>query len=349
MWRRIWTLFKTRNHEFFRDKSALGWNFVFPFLIIAGFGFLFGDNGKTLYKAGIIRTEVSETASMNLSSNNLKFEIFRKTNFIEFIDFKSKDAAIEKLRHHRIDFLINPDSGKYWVSKSSPNGYIVEKLFHASFYDKPETFIKQTIKGREVPYVEWLFPGILGMNIMFSGLFGVGYVVVRYRKNDVLKRLSVTPLKPYEFLTSQILSRMYILLTTTFIVLAGCMLFFKFENRGSYANLFIIFALGGFSMVALGLIVASRSSSEEFAGGILNLITWPMMFLSEVWFSLEGAHPLVQQFSKLLPLTHLIDGARKIMNDGAGLLDIKYQVLMLTLMSIVFLVTGSVLFKWQKD
>ena len=101
-------------------------------------------------------------------------------------------------------------------------------------------------------------------------------------------------------------------------------------------------------MISLGLIVACRSSSEEFAGGILNLITWPMMFLSEVWFSLEGAQPWVRHFSKMLPLTHLTDGARKIMNDGAGLFEIKVHLITLTLMSCAFLLIGSLMFKWQK-
>ena len=82
-------------------------------------------------------------------------------------------------------------------------------------------------------------------------------------------------------------------------------------------NLILIFFLGGFSMISLGLLIASRSSSEEFAGGILNLISWPMMFLSEVWFSLEGAHPIVRKISNLFPLTHLVEGARNIMNHGA--------------------------------
>ena len=82
--------------------------------------------------------------------------------------------------------------------------------------------IRSNVTGIEVPYVEWLFPGILGMNMMFSALFGVGYVVVRYRKNGVLKRMSVTPVRPLEFLGAQVLSRIFLLLITTAIVYIGC-------------------------------------------------------------------------------------------------------------------------------
>ncbi|HDP79697.1 MAG TPA: ABC transporter permease, partial [Spirochaetes bacterium] len=209
-------------------------------------------------------------------------------------------------------------------------------------------YARQSVAGREIPYVEWLFPGVLGMNIMFSSLFGVGYVVVRYRKNGALKRLSVTPVRPVEFLTAQVLSRLFVIMVTTSVVYAGSVVFYRFQCRGSYLTLFLVFVLGSFSMISLGLLIASRSGSEEFADGVLNLITWPMMFLSEVWFSLEGARPWVHRAAKVFPLTYMVDGARKVMNDGAGLGDISLHLAVMASMSLVFVVTGSLLFKWQK-
>ena len=102
-------------------------------------------------------------------------------------------------------------------------------------------------------------------------------------------------------------------------------------------------------MLSLGLFVACRSASEEFANGVLNLLTWPMMFFSEVWFSLEGARPWAQKAAKALPLTHMVDAARKVMNDGATIGDLKVQITVLAVMSVVFIVSGSLLFKWQKS
>ena len=127
------------------------------------------------------------------------------------------------------------------------------------------------------------------MNMMFSALWGVGYVVVRYRKNGVLKRLKVTPLTAFEYLSAQALSRIFLLMFTLTVVWTGCDLIFSFTVLGSYFNLFLVFCLGSLSLTALGLVLASRGTSEEFTTGILNFISWPMMFLSEVWFSLEGA------------------------------------------------------------
>lgn len=339
---RIWTLIVARNREFFRDKSALGWNFLFPFLVILGFSLVFKQEHQMLYKVGFIGiSPVQENCQTDRCLD------FSRTRHIEFVPFATLSEGLQKLQHHRIDFLLDPQSDRFWVSDTSPKGYIVERLFRASLSTGANAFHKQHIEGTEIPYVEWLFPGILGMNMMFSALFGVGYVVVRYRKNGVLKRISVTPVRAWEFLTAQIVSRIYLLFVTTLIVYIGCTLLFGFTCRGSYLALLLVFLLGGFSMISLGLIVASRSSSEEFAGGILNLITWPMMFLSEVWFSLEGARPWVLSASKALPLTHLIHATRQIMNDGAGFLEVRSQILVLALMSVVFLVIGSLMFSWH--
>ena len=354
MIRRIWALFKARNMEFFRDRAAYGWNLLFPFMIIIGFSVMFNEERQIMYKVGVIidsnTTQTNDSEDVSISAiEDIQYRNFRKTKYIDFIEFNVFNHALDKLKHHRIDLLIDPRSKHYWLSRTSPKGYIVERLLKAGVENRKTLYNQKKISGREIPYSEWLFPGILGMNIMFSALYGVGYTVVRYRKNGVLKRFSVTPLRPYEFLAAQIISRIYLLFITTLIVFLGCMLIFGFKCHGSYLSLLTLFFLGGFSMVSVGLVIAARSSSEEFANGILNLISWPMMFLSEVWFSLEGTKPWVKTFSAFLPLTHLVDGARKIMNDGATLFEIKYQLLMLAGMSLLFFITGSVSFKWNNN
>ncbi len=344
MWKRIRTIFIARNKEFYRDKSVFLWNLIFPFFIIVALSFSFNEDTQTLYKVGVINTANQKTTP----AVHRQYESFKSIKYINFINLDSTAEGLDKLKHHRVDILIKPDSKEYWVSSRSPKGYILEKLLHSSYTDIKDNFKKQIITGVKISYIEWLFPGILGLNMMFNCLFGVGYVVVRYRKNGVLKRISVTPTTPFEFLTAQVLSRMLVTLVTTSIVFIGCTLLYKFEMRGSYLNLILIFAIGGFSMISLGLLIASRSSSEELADGILNIITWPMMIFSEVWFSMEGANPTLSKISKFLPLTHIVDGARKIMNDGLGLYDIRYNIAYLLIMSLIFLIAGSLLFKWHK-
>jgi ABC-type polysaccharide/polyol phosphate export permease len=133
----------------------------------------------------------------------------------------------------------------------------------------------------------------------------------------------------------------------TIFVFYGTNLFIGYAMYGSHLNLFLVFALGAISMISLGLIIAARTTSEEMAGGLLNLISWPMMFLSGVWFSLEGANPLMQQFAEVFPLTHVTAAARAIMIDGAGLMDVSYHLAVLFGESILFLIIGAYAFRWE--
>jgi ABC-type multidrug transport system permease subunit len=226
---------------------------------------------------------------------------------------------------------------------------VVEKIFKASFLTPGQKAgMKVEVQGYKIRYIDWLFPGILAMNMMFSALWGVGYTVVRYRKNGVLKRLKATPLTAFEYLSAQMLSRIFLLLFTLIVVWIGSDLIFSFRVEGSYLDLLIVFFLGGLSLSAMGLLLAARGMSEEFTSGILNFISWPMMFLSEVWFSLEGAPQWVKDFAQVFPLTHMIRAARHIMNDGSHLADVSLECAVLILFTMLSLILGAALFSWHK-
>ncbi|MHB8811305.1 MAG: ABC transporter permease [Desulfobulbaceae bacterium] len=346
-WRRIWAMFKARNYEFFRDKAAFGWNFLFPFMIIAGFGIIFGGSDYSGFKVGVFPV-ATMTVSRTTPSLPPKF---LATKHLEFIGFPTLEEGLEKLKHHRVDFLVRLDSParQYWLLESSPKGYIVERLYQAALIPEGAEFgEKVAVPGGGIRYLDWLFPGILAMNMMFSALWGVGYIIVRYRKNGALKRLKATPLTAFEYLTAQALSRIMLLIFSLVVVWLGAELIFSFRVAGSYLDLFIVFTLGSMSLTSLGLLLAARGVSEEFTSGLVNFITWPMMFLSEVWFSLEGAPQWVKSFSELLPLTHLLRAVRKVMNDGATLAEVSGECAVLLGVTLVCLVLGAVLFSWNE-
>jgi ABC-type multidrug transport system permease subunit len=172
--------------------------------------------------------------------------------------------------------------------------------------------------------------------------------VVRYRKNGVLRRLKATPLTAFEYLSAQMVSRIFLLMFTLVVVWTGCDLLFDFQVQGRYFDLLIVFFVGSLSLAALGLILAARGTSEEFTTGVLNFISWPMMFLSEVWFSLEGAPAWVRASANIFPLKHLLDAARAVMNDGATLVDVSPQLGLLAAMTLLFLIVSAALFSWTK-
>jgi len=335
--RRFIAIFHARNIEFVRDKTALAWTFLLPFFLVFGFAFIFDGGGTEVYKVGVYGTQPVQN------------DPFYKLKHIEFITITDLDNAIDKVRHHQLDMVVNTNKNNiYWINTKSTNGYLLERLMWSSrVNNQVQQELRQTVDGREIRYVDWVLPGILAMNMMFGCLFGVGFVLVRYRKNGVLKRLKATPLTAFEFLSAQVLSRLILVMIGTTSVFAACNWVFDIFVVGSYFAMFIIFALGTISLISLGLMMATRIKSEELANGILNLLSFPMMILSGVWFSLEGAHPYVVAFSKILPLTHMLDAIRAVMIDGATLVDVSNQIIILVALSVVFLIIGTVTFKWD--
>ncbi len=334
---RFFAVFKARNIEFCRDRASLGWNLLFPVLLLVGFSFIFSGNERPAYKVGLFTSEQHTDSTLS--------QPLKAIRFIEFVNYTDLATAKAKLSYHNIDLLIDYETKRYWVNQESSKSYLVEKIFLGQQQD----FTRLESSGKSIRYVDWVLPGILGMNMMFSCLFGVGYVIVRYRKNSVLKRLKATPLTSFEFVSAQLFSRLFIVMCTSIFVYSGCNLLFDFFMLGSYLDLFIIGALGAFCLISLGLLVASRSKSEELIGGLLNVTSWPMMMLSGVWFSLEGAPQALKILADFMPLTHIVAGARAIIVEGASLNDISFHVNILLIMSSVFLILGAYLFSWNTE
>jgi len=336
-WSRVYALFVGRNIEFMRDRSALAWNLLLPILIIVVFAYAFSEENPEKFKVGLVVADELPGAAAQ----------FRATRYIKFIEFAEAQPNLHKVERHQIDLLFDVSSSRYWINRTSANGYIVEKLLIAAYAGAQKDLQKTLVEGDEVRYIDWVIPGVIGMNIMWGALFGIGYVIVRYRKFGVLKRLSATPVTAMEFLSAQILSRLWLLLIVNAVIYIGMDIIFDFRMHGSYFNLFLVFALGSVNLICCGLVVAARISSEEVANGVLNMFSWPMMFLSGVWFSLEGAHPLMQKFALLLPLTHITEAARAIMIDGDGLIAIADHLLLLGVSSLILLWVGARIFRWE--
>ena len=338
MMQRIWAAFYARTLEFLRDRSSLGWNLILPVALVFGLAFVFSGQGQPLFKVAVVAEQQANHP-------------FLQTQHVDFYDITPQqvETTVRKVGRHQVDMLLDLRAGQqhYWVNGDSQKGYFLERLLTGS--PDGAQLSKQSVKGEEIRYVDWVVPGILGMNLMFSCLFGVGFVIVRYRKSGYLKRLNATPLSATEFLLAQVFSRLLLVVVVTSVVFAGTNLFMHFTVEGSYLNLLLVLVLGAFTLIALSLVVAARVSSEELAGGLLNLLTWPMMVLSGVWFSMEGTNPVMQWLSQLSPLTHMLTAARAIMLDGANLTDISGHLLVLALMSVVFLVVGAYTFKWTAE
>ncbi len=337
MFSRIYAIFLGRNREFLRDRSSLAWNLLLPVVLMFGLSAALG-NDRNAYTVAILQDGEEIVAEQHP---------FLNLRYIRFVPTSDKDDALLKVARHQLDLLVEfgePD--RYWVNPDSAKGQFAELALLQSASAAPPGIAKDEITGDAVRFADWILPGILGMNMMFSCLFGVGYVIVRYRKNGFLRRLRATPLTSLEFIAAQVASRMVLIMAITTFVYTGTHLILDTTMEGNYFTLFLVALIGAISMVSLGLIISARVTSEELAGGLLNLITWPMMMLSGVWFSLEGAGPIVQKAAQIFPLTHVLNSARAVMLDGATLVDVAPSLLALTVMSAVFLAVAARVFRW---
>jgi len=333
--KRLAAVWHARNLEFVRDRRTMIFSLLMPIALVLGMSFVFGGKERPLFKVGVIATVIDKQANP-----------FLHERYVEFVPIADQSTGIRKVTHQQIDLLLDlHGTPRYWVNTDSPKGYIVEKLLLGAANGAQ----RQQVTGEAVRYVDYLFPGILGMNMMFSCLFGVGYVVLRYRKSGFLKRLHATPLTAFEFLTAQVLSRLGLILFVTTVLYVGIGTVIHFHRAGSGLLIILIAVLGALSMVAMGLTVAARFSSEEVVGGILNLLTWPMMLLSGVWYSLEGSPEWVQWVAGIFPLTHVLAAARAVMIDGAGVAEISSHLIYLAATALVFLALGAWSFKWRYD
>lgn len=337
-------LLLARNKEFYRDKASISWAVILPVIIIMAVSVAFSGRDQQLFKIGVLVPDalLSET----LLPETLLPETLQK-NYIHAVPIQDKEKALTRVRHHQFDLLLQQtESGwHYWVNDNAAKGEVLQALLLAAV---PQAQ-KETVSGRPVRYIDWAMPGVLGMNIMFGALFGVGYVIVRYRKMGVLKRLQATPVTAFQFLSAQLISRLLIITVVSALIFVGCNIFLDFLMLGSYTLLFAIALLGGFSMIALGLIVSSRTDNEELAGGLLNVASYPMLLLSEVWFSLDGAPQWMKTVAQVLPMTHMLDAARAVMLEGAEWQDVSVHLWVMGVMGVVCLSIAALMFRWGRS
>lgn len=341
--KQTWAIIHARNLEFVRDKSALSWTILFPLLLIAGMYFGFGDMSKYSFKVGVI----GQTSALQQEFVALPIVDLEHINYVKM---ENEVKGLKSLNRFGIDMLIDPVHKKYWFNQQSKEGYFLDKFIQKSVAGN-FLYTRINLENTPVRYVDWVWLGILVINIMYGCLYGIGYVIVRYRKNGHLKRLQVTPITVTQFLVAQVVSRVGIVFISNSLVILGCYFLLNPVLAGhiDFLTLGLIFLLGTLSFISLGLLLCSRVTSEELSRGLIELVSWPMLICSGAWFSLEGSHPWLQKFAYTLPSTHFIEALRQITLYGANLSDVMPNINFLAGSTFLFFLAGITLFKWQNN
>jgi ABC-2 type transport system permease protein len=194
--------------------------------------------------------------------------------------------------------------------------------------------------------IDFLTPGMLGLMLMWANL-AVGTVLVGWRKQGIMKRLAATPLRPGTLISAQMVARLLLSVAQAAVLLAIAMLFFKVQVYGNWGTLALVVVVGATAMMAIGFIVGSFARSEDAAQSIFFLISFPMMFLGGSYFSVASAPAFLQPIINFLPLTHLNDALRQIINNGASLAAVQSDLLILLAWTMVGLFLATRAFRWS--
>ncbi len=301
---------------YLREPEAIFWTYGFPILMIIGLGLAFSGKGEDTIVFDILEGPGWEAAARAAEGH----ERFR-------VEVHGKSESLDRLRRNKTSLVVEPDPDGgyiYHFDPSNPQGRaareaIDDLLQRAAGRVDPvsATDLETTAPGSR--YVDFLVPGLIGMNLMGGGLWGVGFVLVDLRVKNLLKRLLGTPMRRRHFLLAMVGGRALFFIPEVFLLLLSAWLIFQIPIEGSVAAIFLVAFVGAMSFAGLGLLVASRARRIETVSGLMNLVMMPMWLCSGIFFSSERFPDFMQPFIKALPLTQLINALRSVITDGETL------------------------------
>jgi ABC-2 type transport system permease protein len=332
----------SRAKEFLREPEAVFWVFAFPVLLAVALGFAFRAKGPDQIPVGVVAVSEADATMAALQSS----PVLLPRSF-------SAAEGREALRTGRISLLVEPGSPvTFLFDETRPDSRIArleadDVLQRAAGRKEAMAVRSEKIEEKGSRYIDFLIPGLLGMNLMGTGIWSIAFSVTTARNRRILKRLVATPMHKSHYLLAQIFGRLMFLLPEIVFLVGVGWLFFDVAVRGSLLLLLLLCLLGAMTFCGLGLLCGSRVSTIEGASGLANLIMLPMWVLSGVFFSSERFPDAVQPVINALPLTALNQALRGVINEGLGPAGIFPQVAVLLAWGVVSFAVALKIFRWR--
>lgn len=331
-----------RLREFFREPAAIFWTYGFPTVLALALGIAFSGGADP---------KAIPVAVLEGPRQAARVEALRADPGLAVEALSEADARARFVGARIVMAVGGGDEAQYLFDATNPEAAAtrrrVDDLLQRAAGRVDAVATKDTpVSAPGSRYIDFLVPGLIGMNIMSSSMWGIGYALVEARKRKLLKRLAATPMKRSHFVGSFLIARMVFLITEVAAILAFSVLAFDVVIQGSLAAVALLAVAGALAFAGLGLFAASRTTSTETVSGIMNLIMLPMFVLSGVFFSAAHFPDWMQAFIRPLPLTLLNDGLRAVLNEGAGIGDVALPLLALGGGALVTLWAGLRGFRW---
>jgi ABC-2 type transport system permease protein len=335
-------LSSVRIKEFIREPEAIFWVFMFPVLLTVALGLAFREKPPDRIPVGIVSgAGASEQVKALAHSPALMPRLFNER--------EGRDA----LRRGKISLLVEESAPPVFrFDPTRPDARtarleVDSALQTAAGRHDVIAARDELVREQGSRYIDFLVPGLIGMNLMGTGMWGIGFTVVNARMKKLLKRLVATPMRKSDYLFAQFISRIFFLTTEVTVVAAFGWLVFGVKIHGSILLFACICLLGGFAFSGIGLLTASRVRTIEGVNGLMNLIMMPMWLCSGVFFSYERFPEAVKPLIRALPLTALNDALRGVMNDSLPASQAWPYVAILAAWAVVTYTVGLKIFRWQ--
>ncbi len=344
-WKAYGMLLLARLKEMYREPEVVFWVFVFPILLALGLGIAFRNKPADVCRVAVV--DVPEAAKT--------IDLLRTASAAGKVraDVVPHSEAFNEFRLGKYDLIVMPrvDGFDYYYDPARPESVLARTVTDDSL---------QTAAGRKnsIPtvsyvsnepgsrYIDFLIPGLLGMNLMNSGMWGIGFALVDMRQRKLLKRFVASPMRRSDFLLALASSRLVLMVIELVLLLGFGAVAFHMRIVGSWTSILIISSLGALCFGGVGLLTASRAQKIESVSGLINLVMMPMWILSGVFFSYERFPALLQPFIKALPLTALNDALRAAILEGQPLAHQAVRLLVMGAWGILSYLLALRWFRW---
>lgn len=332
-----------RLREFIRDPGAVFWTFGFPIVLAVALGIAFRESPPP---ASHVAIDAATPEAAELAVALDAEDAIVATTMAE-------DQAARALATGKIDLFVVPgDPIAYRYDAMRPEAQTARLSVDAAIQRRAGRVdpLASTDDVRTEPggrYIDFLVPGLIGLNIMGSAIWGIGFAVVDARRRKLLKRLAATPMSRAHFLLSFMMSRLVFLAGEVVALVGFGWLVFDVPVRGSLITLAIVSTWGALMLTGIAMLLAARPKSTEVASGFANLFMLPMWLLGGSFFSYERFPEVALPVIRALPLAALNDALRKVMNEGLGLVDVAFELTALGIWGGLAFVIALKWFRWQ--
>jgi ABC-2 type transport system permease protein len=334
------TLWRLR--EFLREPEAIFWVFAFPVILALALGIAFKSRGP-----GMVLIAVEEGAGDQ--------QVMRSLDSATGVDasLMTPTEAHERLRSGKVALVVRPGDPVVFLYDSTRSESNVARLVVSDAIQEAGgrhdvmTIAREPVTEPGSRYIDFLIPGLIGMNIMGTGLWGVGFGIVRQRTHKLVKRLLASPARKGQYMLSHILARLVFLLLEVGVVLAFGYFVFGVPIRGSLFAVAFVGVVGAMCFAGMGLLVASRAKTIEGVSGLMNLVMVPMWIFSGIFFAYSNFPEVLHPFILALPLTALNDALRAVILDGAALTAVSGLLAIVAAWGLGCFGVAVKIFRWE--